>query len=149
MLSTIERVLLLKGADIFSAISSEDLVPVALVAREIDVAAGDTFIRQGEFGDCLYVLVTGEASVVVRGAGQVAVRGPRSVLGEMAIISGRPRSADCMALTDVTALRVERADFWELLAERPPLALGVITLLATRLDDMDNNLSTLQRAGQT
>jgi CRP-like cAMP-binding protein len=148
VLSTIERVLLLKGADMFKAISTEDLVPVARVASELTIAAGETWIHEGEPGDCLYVLVSGEASIEVRGVGPVATRGPRSVIGEMAVISGQPRSADCVAITEITAVRVSREEFWELLYERPPLALGVITVLAQRLDEAVKNLSTLQKARQ-
>jgi CRP-like cAMP-binding protein len=144
MLSIIERVLLLREAEIFKAISSEDLVPVARVAREITIPAGATFIREGEIGDCLYVILSGEASVVVPGAGQVATRGPRSVIGEMAVISGQPRSADCVATTEITAIRVDRDEFWELLSERPPLALGVIAILTQRLDEAVKTMSTLR-----
>lgn len=143
MLSIIERVLLLREAEVFKAISSEDLVPVARVAREVTIAVGDTWIHQGEVGDCLYVIVSGEAGVVVRDVGQIATRGPRSVIGEMAVISGRPRAADCVALTEITAIRVDRDEFWELLSERPSLALGVITILAERLDEAVKNLATL------
>jgi len=146
MLSTIERVLFLKSADIFSAIAGEDLIPVESVAEEVSFQVGETFIRQGEPGDCLYVVVDGEASVEARGVGQVAVHGPRSVLGEMAILSGRPRSADCTAITDIIALRVDRNDFLDLLAERPPLALGVIKVLTQRLEEATQHLSKLGRS---
>lgn len=141
MLSTLERVLFLKAADIFGAVSGEDLAPVAMVAQEVYFSAGETFIQQGESGDCLYVIVDGEARVVVRGVGQVATRGPRSVIGEMAIISGRPRTAQCVAITDITALKVDRDDFWELLGERPALALGVIKVLSERFDEAVRNMA--------
>ena len=140
MLSTIERVLFLKSADIFGAVAAEDLVPVARVAEEVSFAAGETFIRQGEPGECVYVIVDGEAGIVVSGVGQVAVRGPRSALGEMAILSDQPRTADCTAITEVTALVIARDDIWELLAERPPLALGVIKVLSQRLDEATKQL---------
>ncbi len=63
-------------------------------------------------------------------------------MGEMAILSERPRSADCVAITDITALRIDRDTFWELLAERPPLALGVIKVLVRRLDEATQRLSS-------
>jgi CRP/FNR family cyclic AMP-dependent transcriptional regulator len=58
-LSTIERILFLKSADLFSQIASEDLVPVAHVAQEVHFSAGETFIRQGDAGECLYLIVHG------------------------------------------------------------------------------------------
>ncbi len=139
-LSTIERILFLKGAELFNQIVSEDLVPVALVAQEAHFTAGETLIRQGDPGDCLYIIVDGEASIHIRGVGAVATRAAKSSLGEMGLISRHPRSADCVALTDVTALRIDHDDFWELLAEKPPLALGVIKALSQRLDEAVANL---------
>src|SRR5579859_332719 len=118
MLSTLERVLFLKCADIFSAISSEDLFPVALVAQEVTFSTGETIIRCGTQGDCLYVVVDGDVSVAAPGGGQVAIRGTESVLGEMAVLSGGPRSADCVAISEVLALRLDRDDFLELITER-------------------------------
>lgn len=144
-LSTIERVLFLQGADLFSNIASEDLVPVAQVAKEVYFSAGKTFIAQGDLGDSLYLIVDGTASVEIRGVGQVATRGPKSIIGEMAIITRQPRSADCVATTEITALRIDHDEFWELLAEKPPLALGVIRVLAQRLDEAVANLQRLQQ----
>jgi Cyclic nucleotide-binding domain len=143
-LSTIERVLLLKGAELFNHIASEELVPLALIAEEIAFPAGATLIRQGEPGDCLYIIVAGDASINIRGVGTVARRTARDCIGEMGLLSRQPRSADCVALTDITALRIERADFWEVLAEMPALALGVIDTLSQRLDEAVANLQTVR-----
>ena len=142
-LSTIERVLFLKGAELFNQIASEDLVPVAMVAQEAHFNAGEMLVRQGDPGDCLYVIVDGEASIVIRGVGEVARRQAKGSVGEMGLISRSPRTADCLALTDITALKIEQDDFWELLAEKPPLALGVIKALSQRLDEAVTNLQKL------
>jgi hypothetical protein len=143
-LPVIERVLFLKSADIFSQLSGEDLVPVAQCAQEVHFRAGETFIHQDEPGDCLYLVVDGEASIVVRGLGQIGTRGPKGAIGEMAIIWRRPRSADCIALTDIAALRIDFEDFWELMDERPALAQGVIKVLALRLDTAMENLQRVR-----
>jgi CRP/FNR family transcriptional regulator, cyclic AMP receptor protein len=142
-LSTIERVLFLKGAELFHQIPAEDLVPVALVAQEVSFDTGDILIRQGDLGDCLYIIVDGEVSIVIRGVGAVAIRAAKSSIGEMGILSQRPRTADCIALTKLTALKIDRDDFWELLAEQPSLALGVIKALSFRLDEAISNLRKL------
>jgi hypothetical protein len=144
-LPVIERVLFLKGADLFSQLDAEDLVPVAGRAQEIHFRSGETFIRQEDPGDCMYLIVDGEASIVVRGVGQIGTRGPKGAIGEMAIIWRRPRSADCIALTDITALKIDYEDFWELMDERPALAQGVIKVLALRLDAAMENLQRMKR----
>ena len=146
-LSTIEKVLFLRGVELFNEVHGEDLIPLAHMAREVHFDTAEVFIRQGDLGDCLYILVDGEAQVVIRGVGQVALRKPRSVIGEMAVISRRPRSADCIAMTDITALRIDHDDFWDLLDEQPALSRGVIKVLAHRLDEAVRNLQHLGRAG--
>ena len=150
-LSTIERILFLKSADLFSQIPSEDLVPVARVAQEVHFKTGETFIHQGDVGDCLYLIVDGEADITLRDAGHIAKRHAKQSIGEMAIITRQPRTASCSALTDLTLLKIDYDDFWELLAEEPPLALGVIRTLGTRLDEAVeslNRLSTKSGASQ-
>jgi CRP-like cAMP-binding protein len=144
MLSTMERVLFLRSVDVFGAITGEDLAPVAIVAEEVAFRTGETIIGQGEPGEGLYVIVDGEVAVVIQGAGQVAVRGPGSVIGEMAVLSGGPRTATCVAVSEVLALQVRRDDFLELLVERPALALGVIGVLTQRLDEATRRLAEAQ-----
>jgi CRP-like cAMP-binding protein len=73
--------------------------------------------------------------VVVTGVGPVATRPPGSILGEMAIILRRPRSTNCVATTDITALRINHDDFWALVGAKPALARGVMAVLAARLDE--------------
>lgn len=146
MLSTLEKVLFLRGVELFGALDDEELGPVARIAQEIVIPAGVRFIVQGDIGDCLYLLVDGEVSVVLHGAGELARRGPGSIIGEMAIITRGPRSADCLARTDLLALKIEYADFWALLDEYPPLARATITVLARRLDEAVANLARLGAA---
>ena len=140
-LSTIERIFFLRGVELFSQIDSDDLVSVAQVCHETYFTAGEQFITQGDIGDCLYILVDGEAKVVLEGPGDIFYRVSRDILGEMAIISRKPRSAHCIAVTPITALRIDHDDFWELMAEKPALAQGVIKVLASRLDEMVAELS--------
>jgi CRP-like cAMP-binding protein len=139
-LSTIERVLLLRGVDLFQKIPGEDIALIAQVCDEVTFQAGGRIITQGELGTCLYILVDGEATIEIEGVGTIARRGSREVIGEMALLSSKPRSAHCVALTDITALRIEQSDFQDLLAGKPTLALGVIAVLLARLDETIGNL---------
>ena len=54
------------------------------------------------------------------------------VLGELAVLAQRPRSADCRAATPVIALRLDKDAFWELLDQRPELAVEVMRVLVDR-----------------
>jgi len=134
-LSTIERVFLLQGSELFRQIPTQELVLVAQLCQEVAFTNGEMFIQAGDEGDCLYIIAAGEVSVVVEGHGQIGVNRTGNVIGEMALISRNPRSASCIALTDVTALKITRSDFRSLMEENPAVTLGVLEVIVNRLDD--------------
>jgi hypothetical protein len=135
MLTTIEKVLLLRGVDLFQQLAGRDLANVAQLAQEVRFAAGERLLTQNEPGDFLLILVSGEADIVLNDANTLATRGPRSVIGEMALLSRRPRMASCIANTDVTALKLEHSDFQDLMFERPEMTHGIIHVLIDRLEE--------------
>ncbi|MHC4325681.1 MAG: cyclic nucleotide-binding domain-containing protein [Planctomycetota bacterium] len=134
MSSTIEKILFLKSVTLFERISDDDFVWISEMTRYVHFDEGEQFITQGDFGDCLYIAVSGEIDIMVDGTGKVATLRERDVIGEMSILSGSPRAASCVAATAVTALKIVREPFLDLLRERPELALGVIQTLVKRLD---------------
>ena len=139
-LSTLEKVLFLKSVSLFDQIPSEQLVGVAQIAREVEFEAGEIFIKQGEQGDCLYIIVEGEAEVTLAGVGTVSQMQPKSIIGEMSILSGQPRSANGIARTPLLTLKIDRHDFWLLLEERAEIALAIIKVLARNLEIANQKL---------
>ena len=134
-LSTIERVFLLQGAELFKQVPVQDLVVIAQLSHEVTFKSGERFIKAGDKGDCLYIIATGSASIELESHGQIAVSRQGDVIGEMAIISSNPRAASGVALTDITALQITHADFWALMEENPAVTLGVLTVIVKRLED--------------
>jgi CRP/FNR family transcriptional regulator, cyclic AMP receptor protein len=132
VISTVEKVLFLKTIDLFRHMPGEDLVRVAQIAEEVRFEAGEAIITEGEIGDSLYLIVAGK--VRVRKADKVIVDlGERESVGEMAILDSEPRSASVDAVGPVTALKIEREDFYDLLQEKSEIALGIIKVLTRRL----------------
>ncbi len=132
MLSTVEKVLALKRIPLFDHIPGEELARIARIAQEIYFDAGETFIIEGDIGDSLYLVIEGKVSVH-RAKKQVAELGANQAVGEMAILDSEPRSASVTAVTPVTALKIEREDFYDIMAERAEIAQGVIRILTQRL----------------
>jgi len=132
MISTVEKVLFLKGIELFSAIPGEDLAQLALVTDEIHRESGHVIIREGEAGESLYLLVDGRVQVL-KGDRPVAELGEREVFGEMALLDPGPRSATVRALTDVVMLCIKREDFSDIMAEKNEIARGIIQVLTRRL----------------
>src|SRR5574341_389137 len=100
MLTTVDKVLFLKGVSIFSEIPGEVLSRIAQIAEEIGVERGTRIFDEGEPGDSLYLIVNGKVRVH-KGPREVAVLGEGECFGEMAILDNEPRSASITALEDV------------------------------------------------
>ena len=130
-LSTLEKVFFLKSAPLFEQIPAEDIVGVTAIVHEVDLAQGEVFIRRGEEGNCLYIIVEGEV-LISREDGTEDISGTQDVIGERAVLTEQPRNADCTARTDVVALRIDKKDFWKLMNEQPQITIEVMKVLVER-----------------
>lgn len=130
-LSTLEKVFFLKSVPLFEQIPGEDIVGMVPILREVNIEKGEMFIRNGEEGDCLYIVVGGEILVQSEERGEHIIHS-REVIGERAVLTEQPRSADCTALTDVVALRIDKGDFWKLMEEQPKITIEVLKVLVDR-----------------
>lgn len=100
-------------------------------------ADGEPLVRQGDPGDSLYVIQHGRVQVEVAKNGtehDLAVLRPGDVVGEMAVLTGEPRTATAVALGEVTAWRLPRADFDRLAGEQPHLRVFLTELVANRFE---------------
>lgn len=132
MLTTIERVMTLKAADIFSTIPDAVLANIASIGEDVDVAEKETFIRKGEMGDCMYIIRDGKVSVHDETT-KFAELGPGQVVGEMAVLDPEPRSAFVTAVEDTSLLRIGKDAFDSVMVDHPGIARGVIHVLCNRL----------------
>lgn len=132
MISTVEKVLFLKGVDLFRSIPGEELSHIAEITDEVEYKPQQQIFKEGDQGDAMYLIVDG--TVKVHSGEQVfAELGTKQCFGEMAILDAEPRSASITALSDLTLLKIEREDFHEILAEKPEISLGIIQVLTNRL----------------
>jgi HEAT repeat protein len=133
-LPLMERVLFLRKVPLFADLPPSDLRPIASIAEEDAFADGETLATEGEPGDAMHIIVSGEV-LVRRGAGgqSLAVRGPGEVIGEMAVIASQPRMASLVARGSVRVVTLEQREFTALLRERPEISLAVMRVLCQRL----------------
>jgi CRP-like cAMP-binding protein len=85
----------------------------------------------------MHVVVSGEIDVGVADSDdrlELARRGPGEVVGEMSLITEKPRMASLTAVGDVRTLSIDRARFERILAERPEVSLAVMRQLCARLE---------------
>ena len=99
-------------------------------------AAGDVIFAEGDKGDAMFVVRTGEVTIE-RGGRVMETLGGGGVFGEMALIDGSPRSATVRAKTDCEVAPINEKTFLFLVHETPFFAIAVMRTLADRLRRMD------------
>jgi diguanylate cyclase len=100
---------------------------------------GESLMREGEHGDCAYIIESGNVEILVQRGGQllqIGTRGPGSMLGEMAMIDDRPRTATVRALDDCTAIEITRDDFAHRVESADPVLRMVMRIVTSRYRDM-------------
>jgi small-conductance mechanosensitive channel/CRP-like cAMP-binding protein len=130
------RLRALQNVELFSQLSDEEKSKIAESVRVAPFSAGEVVTRQGSTAHWLYILTKGRAEVRLTGSAgeekKVAELKAPSFFGEMALMTGAPREATVVAVTDVECLRVDKDDFKDILARRPEIAKEMSTILAQR-----------------
>ena len=126
------KVELLKRIPLFAECSKSELEAISRVADELTLPAGRVVMRQGARGRELVVLVDGEATVERDGATVATIRGG-DFLGELALITGKPRTATVTALTDLRTLVLDGISFDRVLRDVPSVSVKVLSAVAERL----------------
>ncbi|MGH2677591.1 MAG: cyclic nucleotide-binding domain-containing protein, partial [Actinomycetota bacterium] len=136
-LSLLERVLFLRKVRLFADLTPGDLKHVAEVASEHAFPDGEVIAEQGEAGDEMHIVVSGEIRVVVGQddgpTHEVARRTSGDYVGEMAILSEESRMASLVCAGSVRTLSLDRRSFQRILRDRPDAALAVMRELSDRL----------------
>lgn len=132
----------LKSVELFSRLSDDEFGILTESAKPAPFVRGEVVTRQGAKAHWLYVLMSGQVEVrVVSIDGlerRVAVLEAPSFFGEMALMTGAPREATVIAMTDVECLRVDKDDFREVLALRPELVNEISSTLAQRRVELES-----------
>ncbi len=134
-----DAVAVLRRVALFEPLTDAELAELAARATRHHFAPGEAVIRQGDTGDVLHVVAEGflEALVDGRVVGHVT---PGDLIGEMAMLTGEPRSATVRALTDSIAWEVGRDALAPLLEARPALTEAISTITAERRRRLQQSL---------
>ena len=115
---------------LFVGLTPEQRETVALHFQPCSVQPGERLIRVGDKADVVYFISMGQVEVVVNG--HTIKMGPGDFFGEMALLSGQPRSADVTALDFCELLTLSRRDFRELLRRYPGMRTPIAQVAKER-----------------
>ena len=126
---------LLAQVEPFSRLDAGTRAAIAERFELIHIPRGEMLVRQGEFSDRLYIVVTGRFAVMRGDAKPLAVIAAGQPVGEIAFFAGGPRTANVRAERDSVVLALSRSEFEGLAARLPDLWPSVTSTLAKRLAD--------------
>ncbi|MSP68443.1 MAG: cyclic nucleotide-binding domain-containing protein [Alphaproteobacteria bacterium] len=135
-MSLLQDVEVLRNIPLFAKMEPSKLKLLAFTAERLTFQPGQFLVKQGDAGDSAYVIVEGEADVQVdapTGTITVAHIGRHAFVGEIAILCDVPRTASVRAATPLTAMRITKALFFELVNQFPSIAVEIMRELASRL----------------
>ena len=130
---------LLSGLPIFAGLDAATIASIAAICEWLSLPGGATLFEAGEPSDSMYVLLSGclgsfappQAADRRRTLGRVSAG---ECVGEMGLVSGRPRMASVVALRDSELLRLSREAFDRVLRRHPEAMLRIAQLTVARLE---------------
>ncbi|MGB5546002.1 MAG: Crp/Fnr family transcriptional regulator [Polyangiales bacterium] len=112
----------------------------------VRLSGGTTVFRQGDPGGSMYVIRAGKVRVLKESRGKkrvVTTLGPGDFFGEMAVVTGRPRTATAEVLEEAELLKVPADKLQEMVAKSGEVAIRLIRHLADRIENANRFIDLL------
>ena len=156
-MSLTKDVEVLRNIPLFAKVDPAKLKLLAFTSERLEYMSGDELFHQGDYGDAAYIILEGEADVLVdtpTGAVKVATLGKNDIIGEIAILCDVPRTATVVAHGNLEILRLSKDGFFHLVTQFPQVGIEVMSALAAKLHRTTQALTAaraqvheLERAG--
>ena len=133
----------LEGVTLFRSLSPMTRAVVEKQLQRKVLAPSEVMFHRGEPGDSMFVIVSGRVLVYTTDDNlgltyELAQLGPKDAFGEMALLSGRPRSASIRAVVETDVLVLPRERFFQLCRASPDVGLAIAQEIAARLEAVSN-----------
>ena len=139
-----DEVRMLKQVPLFAGVSPAKLKLLAFTSERVTYRAGEVLFRQGDTADAAFVILSGKADILVdspTGEIKIAEMEQNAIVGEIAILCDVARTATVKAMSQVEALRIDKENFFKLLADFPEMTIEVVRVLAERLSNTTAELT--------
>ncbi len=128
----------LQNIPLFASVNPEELEHINSRLKEVVCQAGEIIISEGEVGDCLYIIRKGRVKVLVDAGDNeepivLSYLTDGDYFGEMALITGDPRSATVLSETETRLWQLDKNDFDIIIMNNPSITLSLTHMLSHRL----------------
>ncbi len=141
------RIALLRNTDIFRDLPDEELLRLSARMIERSYPPNHAIVREGAAGDAMFIIVDGKVEIRKRDPENndldvtITSLGDGAVFGEIALLTGNPRTATVMAIGNTKVLVLSKDDFDILLHEHQSLSIALSRIVAERIEEMKNRES--------
>jgi len=149
----LDKVIFLKKVPLFASVQTADLRALALIVEELDYQSGEEIVKEGEFGDSMYVIKEGRVSITKNVAGGKSVAlaqlAAGDCFGDMSVVDAEVRSANVIAERQCTLLRIKRDDLIDAINECPQIAFELLKVFVMRLRKANTVIEGLSTRAKT
>ena len=132
MLTVVEKVIFLQDIDIFEATSTENLAHIAAITEEVELKSNHVIFKENEISDAMYMVIDGKVKLDREGE-VVMIAKHKDVFGTWALFDDEPRVVTATTLEDSRLLKIDKEDFFDLLADHVQITQGILKTMAKRL----------------
>ncbi len=136
---------LLRSMDLFAELADDALAKIVRLLKERKISENEEIFAQGEAGDGMYLVLQGRVRIATTdnfGRERVlAFYGPGEFFGDMAVLTGEPRSASATASTNLRLLQLRKDDFDMLVATNVGMVRGMLRVMVERQTTMNTRLA--------
>jgi len=144
---TTDKRYLLADHFLFGQLEANEIDNILTLAIQRKFSAGQIIFQKGEEGNSMMIVLSGEVKIgAISADGREIVLNiihPGEVFGEIALLDGKSRSADAVALNDCQLLIIRRRDFLPYIKKHPEVAVQLISLLCEKLRNTSNTLENI------
>jgi hypothetical protein len=135
VLTAVERVLVLKGADLLRGVGPRHLLGLANVSREVPIYVGDTIYLETDPADALYIVVEGRVRLSAKERA-ISEVGPGEAFGTWSLVDDSERGQRAECIEDGLALSLSREEFYDVASADLAILQELVRVLAKRLREL-------------
>lgn len=145
-----DKVAILRRHEFFRGFPDVVVQRLVAHARQISFMSGQTIFNKGDEGNGLIAVLAGTVKISARSEAEreivLNLIGPNEIFGEIALLDGRPRTADATAMTRCVVMTLDRRDFLNVLASEPLMAIKLLEVISGRLRRTSQQVEDLSLA---
>ena len=141
-----DKISSLKNTELFKALANEDLEKFSAKLKERVYPPNTAIVREASLGDAMFIIKNGKVEIRKRekvlGVDlTIATLGSGACFGEMALLTGKPRTATVLAVQATEVFVLEKKEFDALLMAHPTISLALNKIVAERIEEMSTQQS--------